>query len=149
MAEEGRLHNPTLRAVGGAVHGGVAKLVGGVAGLFGIFIAGYTGGLLSVTNRPIWADSPWLGALFLASGGSAGAAALIPLAAPRGAAGQALAPLSACATQARGGGPGADLGNHDRVAALHAGAKMYYRTPCRTVKVKCSGPMPAFGARGT
>jgi hypothetical protein len=61
--------------------------------------------------------------------------------------------VAACASpeasRARGGGPGADLGNHDRVAQLHAGAKMYYRTPCRTVKVKCSGPTPAFGARGT
>ena len=62
--------------------------------------------------------------------------------------------IAACATspeatRTRGGGPGADLGNHDRIAAMHAGAKMYYRTPCRTVKVKCSGPMPAFGTRGT
>ncbi|HEV8303570.1 MAG TPA: hypothetical protein VGQ25_01300 [Gemmatimonadales bacterium] len=61
--------------------------------------------------------------------------------------------LAACASpeaaRARGGGPGADPGNHDRITATHAGAKMYYRTPCRTVKVKCSGPMPVFGARGT
>ncbi|HYT82197.1 MAG TPA: hypothetical protein VEK86_02010 [Gemmatimonadales bacterium] len=62
--------------------------------------------------------------------------------------------LAACATspeaaRTRGGGPGADPGNHDRITAVHAGAKMYYRTPCRTVKVKCSGPMPVFGARGT
>ena len=56
MAEEGRLQNPALRAVGGAVRGGsgLAKVVGGVAGLLGVFIAGYTGVLLSVTNRPIW-----------------------------------------------------------------------------------------------
>src|SRR5207245_4850865 len=84
MAEGGRLHNPALRAVGGAVRGGLAKVVGGVAGLLGIFIAGYTGVLLSVTNRPIWADSPWLGALFVASGASTGAAALILLAPGRG-----------------------------------------------------------------
>ncbi|PYO97161.1 MAG: polysulfide reductase, partial [Gemmatimonadetes bacterium] len=58
MAEEGRLHNPALRAVGGVVRGGLAKLVGALAGLLGVFIAGYTGVLLSVTNRPIWADSP-------------------------------------------------------------------------------------------
>src|SRR5216117_3631082 len=55
----------------------VAKLVAGLGGLFGFFVAGYTGVLLSVTNRPIWADSPWLGALFLASGASTGAAALM------------------------------------------------------------------------
>jgi hypothetical protein len=64
-----------------------------------------------------------------------------------------VAGLTACAspeaTRARGGGPGADPGNHDRVTAVHAGAKMYYRTPCRTVKVKCSGPEPVFGLRGT
>jgi hypothetical protein len=53
------------------------------------------------------------------------------------------------ASRVRGGGPGADLGNHDLVAELHAGAKMYYHTPCRTVKVKCSGPLPASGAHGT
>jgi len=53
------------------------------------------------------------------------------------------------ASRVRGGGPGADLGNHDAVTELHQGAKMYYRTPCRTVKVKCSGPMPEFGTRGT
>jgi len=61
--------------------------------------------------------------------------------------------MAACASpeasRVRGGGPGADPGNHDLVTELHAGAKMYYRTPCRTVKVKCSGPTPAFGARGT
>ena len=95
MAEEGRLHNPTLRAVGGVVQGGLAKLVGGVAGLLGVFIAGYTGVLLSVTNRPIWADSPWLGALFIASGASTGAATLILLGPRRGATEQSLARLSA------------------------------------------------------
>ncbi len=61
--------------------------------------------------------------------------------------------LAGCASpeakRVRGGGPGADLGNHDRYAELHQGAKMYYRTPCRTVKVKCSGPMPVFGSPGT
>src|SRR2546425_10361209 len=54
LAEEGRLHNPALRAVGGIVQGGLAKLFGAVAGLLGVFIAGYTGVLLSVTNRPVW-----------------------------------------------------------------------------------------------
>jgi len=65
--EERRERAPTL----------LAKLVAGLGGIFGFFVAGYTGVLLSVTNRPIWADSPWLGALFLASGASTGAAALL------------------------------------------------------------------------
>jgi len=59
--------------------------------------------------------------------------------------------IAACATspeaaRARGGGPGADPGNHGAVVQLHAGAKMYYKTPCRTPKVKCSGPLPAAGS---
>ena len=49
--------------------------IGGVVG--GLFLAGYTGVLLSVTNRPIWADSSWLGLLFLLSGISTSVAALL------------------------------------------------------------------------
>src|SRR5213076_2296936 len=93
-AEEGRLRNAALRAVGGVVRGGLAKLVSGVGGILGFFVAGYTGVLLSVTNRPIWADSPWLGALFLVSGASTGAAMLILLAPGRGAAQRSLEWLS-------------------------------------------------------
>jgi formate-dependent nitrite reductase membrane component NrfD len=48
--------------------------------IFGLFLAGYTGVLLAVTNRPVWADSTLLGLLFLVSGASTGAAALILLA---------------------------------------------------------------------
>jgi len=98
--EEGRLQVPALRAVGGVVKGGVAKLVGGAGGLLGLFIAGYTGILLSVTNRPIWADSPWLGALFIASGVSTGAAALILLSPGRGATERSLGWLSSFDTKA-------------------------------------------------
>ena len=54
-----------------------------------------------------------------------------------------LAAVAACASpeagRGRGGGPGADPGNHGAVVEVHAGAKIYYLTPCRTVKVKCSG----------
>lgn len=49
------------------------------------------------------------------------------------------------AVRRRGGGPGADPGNHSAVVEMHAGSKMYYRTPCRTVNVKCSGPLPNSG----
>lgn len=47
--------------------------------VFGLFLAGYTGVLLAVTNRPIWADSNLLGLLFVVSGASTGAASLILL----------------------------------------------------------------------
>jgi len=94
-AEEGRLRNPVLRAVGTAVRGrALAKAIAAVGGLFGFFVAAYTGVLLSVTNRPIWADSPWLGALFVTSGASTGAATLILLAPGRGATARSLAWLS-------------------------------------------------------
>jgi len=57
--------------------------------------------------------------------------------------------VSACASpeaaRIRGGGPGADPGNHGAVVQIHAGAKIYHKTPCRTVKVKCSGPLPDAG----
>lgn len=49
------------------------------------------------------------------------------------------------AARTRGGGPGADPGNHGAVVQLHAGAKIYHKTPCRTPKVKCSGPLPNAG----
>jgi formate-dependent nitrite reductase membrane component NrfD len=62
--------------------------------VLGVFVAGYTGVLLSVTNRPMWSDSPWLGAVFLASGASTGAAALILVAPGRGASARSLDWLS-------------------------------------------------------
>lgn len=44
--------------------------------LVGLFIASYTGVLLSVSNQPVWSDTWALGGLFLASGLSGGAALL-------------------------------------------------------------------------
>jgi protein NrfD len=58
-----------------------------VGGVFGAFLAGYTGVLLSVTNRPIWADTTLLGLVLLVSAASTSAALLILLGAanvPRG-----------------------------------------------------------------
>ena len=49
-----------------------------VGAVLGIFIASYTGVLLSVSNQPVWSDTWSLGGLFLASGLS-GATALIGL----------------------------------------------------------------------
>jgi protein NrfD len=59
---------------------GPSTVVAVLGSIFGLFLAGYTGVLLGVTNRPIWADSTLLGLLFLVSGASTGAAALILLA---------------------------------------------------------------------
>lgn len=49
-----------------------------IGAIFGLFVASYTGVLLSVSNQPIWSDTWALGGLFLASGLS-GAAALLAL----------------------------------------------------------------------
>jgi formate-dependent nitrite reductase membrane component NrfD len=59
---------------------GLSVVIAVLGSIFGLFIAGYTGVVLAVTNRPIWADSTLLGLLLLVSGASTGAAALILLA---------------------------------------------------------------------
>src|SRR5437016_11255923 len=92
-AEDGRVRVPGAQLLQSGTL--LAKLIAAVGGIFGFFVAGYTGVLLSVTNRPIWADSPWLGALFLASGASSGAAVLVLLGARRGMAAASLGRLAA------------------------------------------------------
>ena len=57
----------------GASIGRVFNIVGAI---FGLFIASYTGVLLSVSNQPVWSDTWALGGLFLASGLSGAAAAI-------------------------------------------------------------------------
>jgi formate-dependent nitrite reductase membrane component NrfD len=54
----------------------LAKLWSVAGAIVGLFIAGYTGVLLAVSNQPVWSDTWALGALFLASG-LAGSAALL------------------------------------------------------------------------
>ncbi|HSJ74612.1 MAG TPA: NrfD/PsrC family molybdoenzyme membrane anchor subunit, partial [Gemmatimonadales bacterium] len=51
---------------------GPSAIIAVLGSIFGLYIAGYTGVLLAVTNRPIWADSHLLGLLFLVSGASTG-----------------------------------------------------------------------------
>jgi protein NrfD len=58
----------------------VITIVAVLGGSAGLFIAGYTGVLLAVTNRPIWSDTPLLGMLFIVSAASSSAALLMLLA---------------------------------------------------------------------
>jgi formate-dependent nitrite reductase membrane component NrfD len=74
LAEEGRVRWTLLRRLRGGVTRVMIAVLGGLAGFF---LAGYTGVLLSVTNRPIWADTNLVGLLFLLSGASTAAAALV------------------------------------------------------------------------
>lgn len=72
------------RVIRTAVTDWVARLLGGTLGkiwavlgsVVGLFIAGYTGVLLAVSNQPVWSDTWALGGLFLASGFSGSAALL-------------------------------------------------------------------------
>jgi formate-dependent nitrite reductase membrane component NrfD len=77
LADEGRIRWRGLRLLFDGLAGRIIALFGAA---FGFFIAGYTGVLLSVTNRPIWADTQFLGVLFIASAASTAAATLILLA---------------------------------------------------------------------
>jgi formate-dependent nitrite reductase membrane component NrfD len=53
--------------------GGIGRIFNVLGSILGLFVASYTGVLLSVSNQPIWSDTWALGGLFLASslGGSA------------------------------------------------------------------------------
>ncbi len=57
--------------------GALGKIVAIGCIVTGSALAGYTGLLLTATNRPLWADSIWIALLFLLSGVSAGGAAMI------------------------------------------------------------------------
>jgi protein NrfD len=92
LADDDRLTSPRLRRLQTTLRplsalrppsilGRVFAVIGG---LFGFFIAGYTGVLLAVTNRPIWSDTQLLGLLFIVSAASTSAALMILLAHRRG-----------------------------------------------------------------
>jgi formate-dependent nitrite reductase membrane component NrfD len=76
LAEAGRLPAGLARLRPPGLVGTVLTVLGG---LVGFFVAGYTGVLLAVTNRPIWSDSPLLGLLFVVSAASISAALLLLL----------------------------------------------------------------------
>jgi formate-dependent nitrite reductase membrane component NrfD len=78
LVEDNRLEWPAGRNF--RPPGILSKVIAVVGGLFGFYVAGYTGVLLAVTNRPIWSDTPLLGMLFIVSAGSISAALMILLA---------------------------------------------------------------------
>ena len=86
IAQEDRLRWPALRTLrqpgfgrlrAPSMSGRILAVLGGIAGFY---IAGYTGVLLAVTNRPIWSDTPLLGMLFVVSAASTSAALMILIA---------------------------------------------------------------------
>ncbi len=86
LAEEERRPRWFPERLGALRRGVIGRLVPVGGAGFAFFIAGYTGVLISVTNRPLWSQTPLLGGLFIASATSASAALLGLLAARRGAA---------------------------------------------------------------
>jgi len=72
----GSLRHPLAQRITGLLSGGFGRLFMVVGALFGLFITGYTGVLLSVSNQPIWSDTWTLGGLFLASGLSVAVASI-------------------------------------------------------------------------
>ena len=76
LALDGRLRSGPGPAIARILSGIPGRLFNVVGTLFGLFVASYTGVLLSVSNQPIWSDSWALGGLFLASGLSGSAALL-------------------------------------------------------------------------
>jgi formate-dependent nitrite reductase membrane component NrfD len=78
LAEADRLRLPAARGLRPpGILGGIVSVLGG---LLGFYVAGYTGVLLAVTNRPIWSDTPLLGMLFVVSAASISAALMVLLA---------------------------------------------------------------------
>jgi formate-dependent nitrite reductase membrane component NrfD len=69
------------RQGGGLLPVGLNQVFNIAGAVVGLFIASYTGVLLSVSNQPVWSDTWTLGGLFLASGLS-GSAALVTLLVP-------------------------------------------------------------------
>ena len=78
LTEDNRLDWPQARMF--RPPGVLGSMMAAVGGLFAFFVAGYTGVLLAVTNRPIWSDTPLLGMLFIVSAASISAALMILLA---------------------------------------------------------------------
>ena len=78
LAEDGRLRKPAAKSL--RPPGALGSIIALVGGLCGFFVAGYTGVLLGVTNRPIWSDTTLLGMLFVISAASISAALMILLA---------------------------------------------------------------------
>jgi formate-dependent nitrite reductase membrane component NrfD len=73
LVETGRLPWAPLREKYSGMPRMIYSILGGVNGFF---LASYTGVLLAHTHLPAWANTPLLGALFVASGASTGMAAI-------------------------------------------------------------------------
>ncbi|MQA94489.1 MAG: polysulfide reductase [Streptosporangiales bacterium] len=77
LARDGKLRMGLTDWLVRVMDGLLGKVFAVVGMVFALFIAGYTGVLLAVSNQPVWSDTWALGGLFLASGLSGSAALLM------------------------------------------------------------------------
>jgi formate-dependent nitrite reductase membrane component NrfD len=79
LVRDGKVRFSLARRLSGLLEGTAGKVWDVAGAVLFLFIAGYTGVLLAVSNQPVWSDTWALGGLFLASGLSGSAALLILL----------------------------------------------------------------------
>ena len=77
LALDGSVRHRSARGLAVRLRGGFGRLFMIVGSCLGLFVAGYTGVLLAVSNQPVWSDTWAIGGLFLASGLSTAAAAIV------------------------------------------------------------------------
>jgi protein NrfD len=78
LAEDGWFGLERFSALAARLRTGLTGRLFGLGGaLSAFFLGSYTGALLSATNQPIWSNTTWTGALFLASAVSTGVAAIV------------------------------------------------------------------------
>jgi polysulfide reductase chain C len=79
LVRDGKIRLSVARRLSAFLAGVVGKVWHVIGAVLGLFIAGYTGVLLAVSNQPVWSDTWALGGLFLASGLTGSAALLLLL----------------------------------------------------------------------
>jgi polysulfide reductase chain C len=79
LVRDGKIRFSLARRLSRALAGTAGKVWDVTGAVVFLFVAGYTGVLLAVSNQPIWSDTWALGGLFLASGLSGSAALLMLL----------------------------------------------------------------------
>jgi formate-dependent nitrite reductase membrane component NrfD len=77
LVRDGKIRLRVARRLSSLLGGAVGQVWHVIGAVFGLFVAGYTGVLLAVSNQPVWSDSWALGGLFLASGLTGSAALLL------------------------------------------------------------------------
>lgn len=79
LVRDGKLSNAPARRLAALLAGGAGRIWNVAGSIVYLFIAGYTGVLIAVSNQPIWSDTWAMGGLFLASGLTGSAALLLLL----------------------------------------------------------------------